>query len=233
MIVDSFKSGNLTTFPACRYGFSARKEKAMSFGSTELRIGTRTSKRLKKPLKSAGLVAKGVALGYPAPTSIADLWTTLVPAYQSRNYGPAIFSVRWNPDIAARIGKINPKRLVGRFAAYIIEGELERVRTKLFEQGNASIRFGNLKPGLGYSGKRGDFCLVGGALTRKNATFYYRSLELIGGFAYDLALLAVIEGRLGCRWTDINFVTQKAFIFALKGNSNEKLYPKLRAIFKD
>lgn len=228
----SFKSGNLTTFPACKYGFLEKRVKAMSSGNIESRTGTRKLSHLKKRFRSVNLVSDDAVLGYPAPTSIADLWTTLVPTYQSKNYGPAMFSVYWDPDVAVRIGKINPKRLVSRFAAYIIEGELERVHAKLFDKGAASIRFGNLKPGLGYSGKRGDFCLVGGALTRKHATVYYRSLELIGGFAYDLALLAVIEGRLGCRWKTITFVTARAFSFGLKGNSNEKLYPKLAKIFQ-
>lgn len=230
--VASFKSGNLTTFPACRYGFLERKEKAMSFANTELSTGTRKSIASKKRLQSVKWGRSVVAWDSLEPTSIADLWTTLVPKYQSINYGPLTFSVIWDPGVGAKIGKINPKRLLNRFAAYIIEGELERCRTKLFDQRHAAIRFGNLKPGFGYKGKRGDFCLIGGALNKTHATVYYRSLELIGGFSYDLALLAVIEGRLGCNWKSVTFVTANAFTFALKGNSNEKLYPKLVKIFK-
>lgn len=183
--------------------------------------------------ESAKVGRKNVVLGFPEPTSMKDLWTLFVPAYQSRNYGPATFAIHWDRAKAIEIGKINPRRLVNRFAAYVIEGELERSRNKLECTGNASIRFGNLKPGVGYHKERGDFCLIAAVCTKRELTVYYRSLEMMGGFAYDLALLAVIEQTLGCNWRVVRFVTAKAFTFALKGNSNEKLYPKLRAIFKD
>lgn len=228
----SFKSGNLTVFPACRYGFSAREVKAMSSVSTESKAGTRRLIISPKPLRFVGLNVSAAVLGYPLPISIADLWTGFVPKYQSQNYGPAIFTIRWDRGLASKVGMINPKRLVSRFAAYVIEGEIERVRRKLDSGKDASIRFGNLKPGLGYKGERGDFCMVAGAVKKRELTLYYRSLEMIGGFAYDLALLAVLEGSLKCDWRTVTFVTQKAFVFALRGNSNEKLYPKLQGIFK-
>lgn len=186
---------------------------------------------MKKQLEFVGAGSEGAVLGYPRPTSMKDLWTAFVPAYRSQNYGPAMFAIHWDREKAIEIGKINPRRLVNRFAAYVIEGELARSRAKLEKSGNASIRFGNLKEGIGYHKERGDFCLIAAACTKRHLTVYYRSLEMIGGFGYDLALLAVIESTLGCNWQDIRFVTAKAFVFALKGNSNEKLYPKLKGIF--
>lgn len=110
--------------------------------------------------------------------------------------------------------------------------EVERAAQKLSSKGTASLRFGNEKKGHGYSGERGDFCLIAGVVTRRYLTVYYRSLELIGGFAYDLTLIRELEGALLCNWKTVTFVTAKAFVFALKGNSNEKLYPKLRDILK-
>lgn len=87
------------------------------------------------------------------------------------------------------------------------------------------------KSGHGYKGERGDFCLIAGVVRPKQLTLYYRSLELIGGLAYDLTLIGHIEWELGCSFRQVDFVTAKAFTFALRGNSNEKLYPKLKAIY--
>jgi hypothetical protein len=182
-----------------------------------------------KLLRYVGVGRSGAVLGYPEPTSIADLWTHLVPDYQSRNYGPAIFRILWDRKVAKELGSISQRRYSSRLRNYLIPEELERVSAKL-QKGEASIRFGNLKEGHGYNGERGDFCMVAGVIDRRHAVMYYRSLELIGGFAYDLALLAYLEETLRCNWKDITFITHKAFIFALKGNSNEKLYPKLRRI---
>jgi len=102
---------------------------------------------------------------------------------------------------------------------------------KLAEKREASIRFGVEKKGHGYTGKRGDFCLVGGVVRRKELTVFYRSLELIGGFGYDLTLFDYLADYFETRWEHVHILATKAFVFALKGNSNEKLYPRLREIF--
>lgn len=97
---------------------------------------------------------------------------------------------------------------------------------------DVSIRFGVAKTGHGYNGERGDFCLIGGVYSSGTFTFFYRSLELIGGFAYDLVLIAHLCKELEIEPKFIEIWAAKAFVFALKGNSNQKLYPKLREILK-
>ena len=182
-----------------------------------------------KQLEYVSPVGSAVVLGFPAPILTKDLWMSLVPEYRSVNHGPATFTLEWDRSIGQRIAKISQKRSSSRVSNYILTPELSRVEQKL-AKGQASIRFGNLKPGHGYSGERGDFCLIAGVITKRRLTVYYRSLEMIGGFAYDLTLLNFLEEFLRCDWKAVTFVTQKCFVFALKGNSNEKLYPKLRRI---
>jgi hypothetical protein len=97
---------------------------------------------------------------------------------------------------------------------------------------DVSIRFGVAKEGHGYNGERGDFCLIGGVYGSGTLTLFYRSLELIGGFAYDLVLIAEVCRQLEIEPRYVEIWATKAFVFALKGNSNEKLYPKLKGIFR-
>jgi len=111
--------------------------------------------------------------------------------------------------------------------------EIDRAKKKFQRKGEASIRFGAEKKGHGYSGERGDFCLVGGVIRGKNLSLFYRSLELIGGFAYDLTLIASLEKLLEVHFQTVTIYATKAFTFALKGNSNEKLFPKLQRIFRE
>lgn len=188
---------------------------------------------MKKQLELSALAGGDVVSGSPAPTSIAVLWTSLVPVYKSRNYGPTMFAVDWDRTIAKKIEAISPKRSFNRRSNYVIPSETARVSQKLKSKHEVSIRFGHEKKGHGYSGERGDFCLIAGVVTKRELVVYYRSLELIGGLAFDLVLLRYLEMELGCNWRTITFVTQKAFVFALKRNSNEGLYPKLRGIFSE
>lgn len=108
-------------------------------------------------------------------------------------------------------------------------------KTRARVPGDVSIRFGVRKTGTGYGGKdkRGDFCLVSAVYANRTLTLFYRSIELIGGFAYDTVLIEHVCKELGIepKWIEIWAV--KAFVFALKGNSNEKLYPKLKRIFRE
>lgn len=168
--------------------------------------------------------------GYAA-TPIPAFWNYLVPEYRSKVVGPLVVNLAWDRKYAVDIERISEKRAANRVEGYINPEEMERVMLKLEAKGEASIRFGGQKLGHGYSGERGDFCLVGGVVRGSNLSLFYRSLELIGGFAYDLTLIKHLQD---C-WFGFNTVTiytTKAFIFALKGNSNEKLFPKLQEIFK-
>jgi len=168
----------------------------------------------------------------PFGLTIPDFWNNQVPKYESKNYGTMVVDLIWNPKYGRAIEQISAKRAANRWNNYVSPIELERVKAKLTSKGEASIRFGAEKTGHGYSGERGDFCLVGGVIKGKNLALFYRSLELIGGFAYDLTLINGLGDNLGIKLNLVTIYTCKAFTFALKGNSNEKLYPKLQTIFK-
>lgn len=187
---------------------------------------------MRKPLEFAKVGSAAVVLGSPEPTSIADLWTTLVPAYKSISYGPAIFKIHWDKDVVAQILGLSVKRAENRVRNYLRSDEITRVKSKLSKKSEASIRFGAAKTGFGYSGERGDFCLIAGVIRGRELTLYYRSLEMMGGFAFDLCLIAKLSYLLDIEWETVTFVSRKVFTFALKGNSNEKLYPKLLRIFQ-
>lgn len=145
-------------------------------------------------------------------------WPALVMKYRSKSYRDFQFTFNWDKCDAEKMREISAKRCDKRIASYIIPGELERSR--------GSIRFGNKKEGHGYHGKRGDFCLVGGSYKSGHLHVLYSRVELIGGFHFDLAVFAEVEKALG-RIKDVTIYAPHAFVFALKGNSNEKLYGKL------
>lgn len=162
---------------------------------------------------------------------IPDVWNSLVRGYESRVYGAVVMHLLWDPKYAEQIQEISPKRWTNRLSGYLDSKELDRASKKLSSKGECSIRFGAEKQGHGYSGERGDFCLVGGVVRGKSLSVFYRALELIGGFAYDLTLIRSLERYLETEFQTVTIYTTKAFVFALKGNSNEKLYPKLKKIF--
>lgn len=164
-------------------------------------------------------------------TRIPDFWNLLVPEYKSVARGAGVYHLIWEPRYAEEIRKISLKRYQNRVSGYLDSQEMVRALEKLDSKGECSIRFGAKKQGHGYSGERGDFCLVGGVVRGKSLSLFYRALELIGGFAYDLTLIDHIEKDLHTRFKTVTIYTTKAFVFALKGNSNEKLYPKLKEIF--
>lgn len=166
--------------------------------------------------------------------SVAHFWRSLVPAYQSRSLRGlhATFPFAGVSEAAPRIISISQRRASNRIANYASKKELERVRSRLEKRArDVSIRFGVRKKGHGYSGERGDFCLVGGVYSGSTLTLFYRSIELIGGFAYDLALIDHVCREIGIEPKKIEIFAVRAFVFALKGNSNEKLYPKLKGVF--
>lgn len=163
-------------------------------------------------------------------------WKTMVPAYESAQYRPLLAKIKkWDPKYAERIRQISPKRAASRYENYIDLDEMERCMKRLSPGGghDLSIRFGVKKSGHGYHGERGDFCLVGGALERKHLTLMYRSLELIGGFAYDQCLVQEIMTMFEVQIKTLSIFAARAHVFALKGNSNEKLYPKLLEVFRE
>jgi hypothetical protein len=165
--------------------------------------------------------------------TIPEFFSLFVPAYKSVNHGALLASLQWSNRYAPVVRAISPKRAANRQDAYLDKDELGRAYLKLAQKGEASIRFGVEKKGHGYTGERGDFCLVGGVIRRRELTVLYRSLELIGGLAYDLTLFDYLADYFETRWDYIHILATKAFVFALKGNSNEKLYPKLKEIFRE
>lgn len=180
-----------------------------------------------------------MAVSFPfkeAWPSVDSFWNHYVPSYRSGSFRPFHARIPY-PDIprAARlIRRISARRSDNRIANYVDDGEISRLRAKMEEAKKPrdfSIRFGVRKTGHGYSGDRGDFCLVAGVYSGRTLTLFYRSIELIGGFAFDLVLIEEVCKRLGIEPKLVEIWATKAFIFALKGNSNEKLYPKLREIF--
>lgn len=191
-----------------------------SSSSTESSTATRPPKVWKTPLGT-------FVLGHTLPT----VYSTLVPRYESHRYDNLVVEIgNWNPEFAAKVREISQKRAANRIRNYIVPEEMERVRGRLRDTDECSIRFGKEKEGRGYHGKRGDFCLIGGAIERKNLTLFYRSLELIGGLAYDLCIIDYVSLELGINWKTVTIHAARAHSFALKGNSNEKLYPKFRRI---
>ena len=158
------------------------------------------------------------APGVPTYASLGDMFKECVPTFKSRSWKP--FVARWNysADDYEFVHSVSATRCDKRIQSYIIPGELERAKE--------SIRFGVKKEGNGYGKERGDFCLVGASLVNGHLTAFYRKVELIGGLHYDLALFNEVEQAMG-RIKTVTIMAAGAFVFALKGNSGEKLHAKL------
>lgn len=155
--------------------------------------------------------------------SLSEMWLSLVPEYRSKAYVPLHVSFPWDRAVAEEMWKISPKRCEKRMRSYVIPGELER--------SDGSIRFGHSKTGRGYHGnKRGDFCLVAGVYGKGQLTVFYRALELIGGFHFDLPLYAAVEDVMG-PIKRVNIFAVRAFVFGVKGvksMTKERLYEQMR-----
>lgn len=194
---------------------------------------------------------------------VNHFWSSYVSSYESKVFKDLFVRFPWDEGsrrIANQIRKLSERRSTNRIGSYIDPTEIERVRLRLGnaneirisksripkrnessnEEGirtkharDVSIRFGVRKTGHGYGKERGDFCLVSAVLIGKKITFFYRSIELIGGIAFDLVLIEELEKLLGIQFTQVDIWAKKAFVFALKGNSNQKLYPKLREIMRN
>lgn len=167
-------------------------------------------------------------------------WKTLVPTYTSAQYRPLVVQIKnYDGKYAKLIEEISWKRTNSRWENYVDPLELMRVKKKMQSKDEVAIRFGVAKGGHGYHGERGDFCLIGAAIqgkSMKNAvpprklTLFYRSVELIGGLAFDLAMLEWVAEKLEVRWTQLSIMAANANVFAVRKNSNEKLYPKIQEI---
>jgi hypothetical protein len=168
--------------------------------------------------------------------SIPQAFNTLVPHYLSKSWKNQFFSIKsWDNRYGDQVAAINPKRATDRVKAYLNMEEIIRVNHLLYGMGKkeVSIRFGFEKKGKGYHGERGDFCLVGGAIKGRHLTLFYRSLEMIGGFGYDLHLINQLGKQLNIEcWKTVTIFATHSQVFALRRNSNEALYPKLLKIME-
>lgn len=164
--------------------------------------------------------------------SIREVHTDMVGGYVSRRFPHHVFSFGWNPDLAQRV-LVNPKRAAKRIASYVDYADLARASSRSDNGKDFSIRFGVEKTGSGNFGERGDFCLLGASYTTRGRTLtlHYRSLELFGGLVYDQAILLEVIGTLNLDVKRIVVMCGSCHSFALRGNSNEKLYAKLLDIY--
>ena len=137
---------------------------------------------------------------------IPDFYRRFVPVYKSTAGIKQPFLVRiksWDSKYPHAIAKISAKRAGNRVDSYIINEEMVRVRKRLEAKpgGDCSIRFGVAKTGKGLRGERGDLCLI----------------EVLG------RLLRV-------EWKTVKIIALHARVFAVKGNSNQRFYPKLMEV---
>lgn len=166
--------------------------------------------------------------------TIAEMHDHLVPDYKSRVYKPLLLTIQhWDYNIGNRVALINPDRAAKRIANYVDPLEMERAKTKLTTKDSVSLRFGVSKGGTGNFGERGDFCLVGGLAEKNDLYLFWRSLELIGGFGYDMCMINHIVSSLNIRPRRVHMHAMTANVFALRGNSNQKLFPKLKEAIHD
>lgn len=151
--------------------------------------------------------------------SLGHMIQTLIPEYKGSGWRPFCVTFPWNERDANFIWAVSKKRCERRIESYVDPAEIDR--------GAETFRFGVGKPGHGYRGKRGDFCLLAGHLINSHLTVFYRRLELLGGLHFDLAIFDLLGAHRG-GLKRISIMAVEAKVFALRGNSNEKLYMRLR-----
>lgn len=162
---------------------------------------------------------------------LSDIHSRMVGGYVSKRFKHHVFSFGWSPELASQVTSINLDRARKRVLSYVDDAELDRVKPRVAAGKDFSIRFGVSKSGTGNFGDRGDFCLLGGAYSKKVLTLHYRSLELFGGLVYDQAIIHHVIAYLGIEVKTIVVMATSCHSFALRGNSNEKLYQKLLHIY--
>lgn len=164
--------------------------------------------------------------------TIREVHAELIGGYVSKAFKHHVFSFGWDEDLARRV-LVNPKRAEKRVASYVDYEDIARAATRAANGKDFSVRFGVEKTGTGNFGERGDFCLLGANYTTrgKTLTLHYRSLELIGGLVYDQAILLEVIKLLEIEVKRVVVMCGSCHSFALKGNSNEKLWEKLQLIY--
>lgn len=162
---------------------------------------------------------------------ISEIHRRMVGGYVSKRFKHHVFSFGWSPELASAVTSINPDRARKRVLSYVDNSELDRVKPRVDAGKDFSIRFGVAKTGTGNFGDRGDFCLLGAAYSKGVLTLHYRSLELFGGLVYDQAILNWVIAYLEIKVKTIVVMATSCHSFALRGNSNEKLYSKLQLIY--
>jgi hypothetical protein len=163
--------------------------------------------------------------------TIKEVHKEMIGGYVSKRFKHHTFSFGWDFHLATEVTSINPDRAKKRVLSYVDNEELDRVRPRVLAGKDFSIRFGVEKTGAGNFGDRGDFCLLGAAYSKKVLTLHYRSLELFGGLVYDQAILLRVISYLQIEVTRVVVMASSCHSFALKGNSNQKLFEKLEVIY--
>lgn len=167
---------------------------------------------------------------------LGAFFNALVPDYIGRTYRPLVARIKpWDGRvIAPQLRALSATRADKRIAGYVDPHEVWRVKQKLLTKDNASIRLGVEKTGHGYTGERGDFCLLGGALRGSHLTVFYRRLELIGGWAFDVCLIEHLAQELGIEFKTVQIMAVQADVYALRDGSGEKerLFARLQEIYR-
>jgi hypothetical protein len=166
--------------------------------------------------------------------ALAQFFHRFVPDFKGRTYRPFLVKISpWSHEFTQAITDLGPKRAYKRISTYLDPVELDRVRLKLRTKDTASIRFGTEKVGVGYKGERGDFCLVGGSLRGAHLDLFYRRLELIAGFAYDVVLIDKLGEELDRDWRSVTIHAVQADVYALHDHKDEKekLFLNLQKVF--
>jgi hypothetical protein len=167
---------------------------------------------------------------------LSAFFNALVPDYIGRTYRPLVARIKpWDAGkYAMHLRAISESRSLKRMEGYIDPDEVFRVKEKLTRKDNASIRFGVKKSGHGYLGERGDFCLIGGAIRDSVLTVFYRRLELIGGWTFDVVLIEELSRLLDLRWKSVQVMAVQADVYALRDGSGEKerLFQRVQEIYR-
>lgn len=180
-----------------------------------------------------GLKSVSQPVDYDGPLGVIR---NLIPTYSGGSLRNAFFSFTWDEAQVNDILDISRPRALKRIATYVIPTELPRIAKLLEDQPKrgASMRFGLKKLGRGISHEngRGDFCLVGGVIERRTFTAFYRSVDLLGGFLYDLAIFQHVFNELSLKPRVVNIFAVKCGVAALRGNSNEALHAKIMKLIE-
>lgn len=153
----------------------------------------------------------------PTFETYGALFKYFVPSYKSKSYRPFIARLVWDPRMDEAVRSVSDQRCEKRLKAYVIPGEFDRQ----VSGEHRAIRFGFKKGGHNgiHKKERADFCLVGGSYHRHHLTVFYRSIELIGGLTFDLAIYAEVERQFG-KIKTITIMSPSAHVLALRRKNN-------------